>query len=252
MPVVLRTSEEVSDSGKSLELSHDREKFQNLYEVYHKSRRGRCDGCRYIPFYDKMWPGYKSVFDAGAANCGVLRAMSAKGKHVAGIEFSEWVVDHFCSDFRDRGTVQVGPLHEASARPGAFDLVLCTDVLEHVPLANVDASVRKLADLASPGGHLFLIIASDPSKHENHPERSSSFAVTQGEYKVHETVKPRRWWLAKLAEHGLNEDTKALRVMLQTNMDSVKDPRFGYISDKGKKYPPNDRHLARVYALMKL
>jgi len=72
---------------------------ERVYAAYHEGRKDRCDGCRYVPFYKRMYPSAKSVFDAGAANCGVMRLLEAKGFEVEGIEFSEWVVKYFLSRF---------------------------------------------------------------------------------------------------------------------------------------------------------
>ena len=54
-----------------------------VYAAYHEGRKDRCDGCRYVPFYKRMYPNAKSVFDAGAANCGVMRLLEAKGSAVS-------------------------------------------------------------------------------------------------------------------------------------------------------------------------
>ncbi len=232
-----------------------------VYAAYHEGRKDRCDGCRYVPFYKRMYPNAKSVFDAGAANCGVLRLLEAKGFEVEGIEFNEWVVNNFCQDFL-LGTkrVQIGPIHNTIiTSANRFDLVLCTDVLEHIPIRDIPDTLNKISDLAKPGGSVFLVIASDPSKHENHPERSSAATeLKQSGIKIHETLKPRSWWLHELLKYGLEEDEQTMRVFLKTNQEEVHDPRYGYsisnFKNRGhtKVYPPNRRHVDRVYCLKKI
>eukprot|EP00239_Pterosperma_sp_CCMP1384_P008884 CAMPEP_0197864934 /NCGR_PEP_ID=MMETSP1438-20131217/43369_1 /TAXON_ID=1461541 /ORGANISM="Pterosperma sp., Strain CCMP1384" /LENGTH=651 /DNA_ID=CAMNT_0043483315 /DNA_START=401 /DNA_END=2356 /DNA_ORIENTATION=+ len=229
-----------------------REKYQDMYETYHKQRGANCQqACPMTNYYDYMWGPYKSHFDAGAANCMLVRKVKKSGKMAMGIEFNSFVVNEHCSDLRDEGIVQVGPLHESKGPWGVFDVVTCTDVLEHVPLANVEESVEVLSKLAKPGGHLFLIISHDSSKHDRMVGHSN--VAQEGflsDIKVHETVKDREWWLEVLGRHGLVEDKKSMKMFLEYNMDVMKDPRWGYVN-KGKKIPPSEKHWARTYILKK-
>lgn len=238
---------------------HDDVQREQVYAAYHEARKERCDGCRYIPFYKRMYPNVKSVFDAGAANCGVMRLLEARGYETEGIEYSEWVVNNFCQDFlRDPKRIEVGPINSAMNKK-VFDLVLCTDVLEHIPILDIPSTLETISSLARVGGDVFLVIASDPSKHENHPERSSAATeLKQSGLKIHETVKPRSWWLLQLSKYGLVEDEKAMEVFMQTNQKEVHDPRYGYsihnFKNRGdtKVYKPNRRHVDRVYCLKKI
>lgn len=230
-----------------------------VYTAYHESRKERCDGCRYVPFYKRMYPSVHSIFDAGAANCGVMRLLEAKGLEVEGIEYSEWVVSNFCKEFyHDPVRVEVGPIHLSRNRK-LFDLVLCTDVLEHIPLHDISRTLQKISSLVKQGGSAFLVIASDPSKHENHPERSSAAVeLEQSGLKIHETVKPRTWWLSELSKYGLEEDKRKMAMFLQINKEEVHDPRYGYsinnFKNRGqnKVYAPNKRHVDRIYCLKKI
>jgi SAM-dependent methyltransferase len=206
-----------------------------------------------------MYPGVKTVFDAGAANCGVMRLLEAKGFDVHGIEYSEWVVSNFCGDFvEEPRRIQTGPIHLLAFDPKVYDLVLCTDVLEHIPFRDIENTLSKISMLVKPGGNAFLVIASDPSKHENHPERSAASAeLKESGLKIHETVKPRSWWLAQLSKYGLHEDKEAMSAFLNINQKTVHDPRYGYsiVNFKGrgrpKVYEPNKRHVDRIYCLKK-
>ena len=231
---------------------------EDVYAAYHSARRLRCDGCRYIPFYKHLYANTGSVFDAGAANCGVMRTLRSLGYEVQGIEFSSWVVKQFCGELYSKGGVQIGPIHRTTAPSNYFDLVLCTDVLEHIPIIDVQDTIATLARIAKPGGKVFMVIASDPSKHENHPDRSSAAVQLQSSgLKIHETVMPRTWWLQQLENQGLREDPEAMTRFLRVNDGEVHDPRYGFGIDnfKGrgirKEYAQNPRHVARVYCLFK-
>ena len=84
-----------------------------------------------------------------------------------------------------------------------YDLIICIDVLEHIPLHDISRTLQKISSLVKQGGSAFLVIASDPSKHENHPERSSAAVeLEQSGLKIHETVKPRTWWLSELSKNA--------------------------------------------------
>ena len=64
--------------------------------------------------------------------------------------------------------------------------------------------------------------------------------------------------VAQLLKYGLEEDEEAMRVFLKTNQNEVHDPRYGYsisnFKNRGhsKVYPPNRRHVDRVYCLKKI
>ncbi|MCW5850260.1 MAG: methyltransferase domain-containing protein, partial [Anaerolineae bacterium] len=70
---------------------------------------------------------------------------------------------------------------------GAFDVVLCTDVLAHVPEAFVERTLREMLRVA--GGP--LVAAIDCAN----PTRDG-----------HTTMRPRQWWLDKLAGLGATPD----------------------------------------------
>ena len=259
-----RVSSSIADSRVSLDAVDSKlgntEELQRekVYSAYHEGRKDTCDGCRYIPFNLRMYPRAKSIFDVGAANCGVMRLLEAKGFEVEGIEYSDWVVNNFYQDFlHDPKRVEIGPVHMAT-NSKAFDLVLCTDVLEHIPIKDISSTLYKISNLVKPGGDVFLVIASDPSKHENHPERSTAATeLKQSGLKIHETVQPRSWWLLELSRYGLEEDKEAMSTFLRTNQEKVHDPRYGYsipnFKNRGrvKVYEPNKRHVDRVYCLKK-
>jgi len=84
---------------------------------------------------------------------------------------------------------------EKSIRPnGRFDLVTCTDVMEHVEIEYVDAVIADLAEYT--GKVLFMDIACFPT--------NSVFA--SGPYEgedVHITVREPQWWIDKFDEAGL-------------------------------------------------
>ena len=75
---------------------------------------------------------------------------------------------------------------------GKFDVVICTDVMEHVPECCVDYVLREIFDYSKIA--VFLAIATKPARGR----------LSNGENK-HLTVKPIEWWDGKIKE--LSENT---------------------------------------------
>ncbi|KAK3249943.1 hypothetical protein CYMTET_40648 [Cymbomonas tetramitiformis] len=211
--------------------------LQDIYEIYHKNRRDTCDGCRYIPFIQHLFEPYDRVFDGGAANCEVLRRLrNESNKSVRGVEFSEWILENYCEDLVKLGWVKNSPLHAIPFEDAAFDVVLCTDVLEHVPEANVDETLTELTRIARQGAHYLVTISHEPA------QKDKKSLTKDSTFKIHETVRPRKWWLGKLNTVGLVVDTEMQAKFFKFNEKVVRDPR----------YLSNQRHRERLYLLTKM
>lgn len=79
-----------------------------------------------------------------------------------------------------------------AARPDRkFDGVICTDVMEHVPEADIDDVLRDIAALANK--FVFITICTRPAKKLLPDGRNA-----------HVTVKPEEWWKEKLAKIRTN------------------------------------------------
>lgn len=76
-------------------------------------------------------------------------------------------------------------IEEFSERPSPADMVICTDVLEHVPEACVDEVLKDICSLAKK--IVFLSITTKPA----------SKKLIDGT-NAHATVKPKEWWQNKL------------------------------------------------------
>jgi 2-polyprenyl-3-methyl-5-hydroxy-6-metoxy-1,4-benzoquinol methylase len=99
----------------------------------------------------------ESFLDAGCGDGRYLAALGGAARRVAGVDLSARILETAAATARQSG---VEPeLHAASleALPfdeAAFDVVLCSQVLEHV--VDVEAAARELARVLRPGGVLVL------------------------------------------------------------------------------------------------
>ena len=86
---------------------------------------------------------------------------------------------------------------------GKFAGIICTDVMEHIEEADVDAVLADIFRFADDHGFVFFVIGIDPSYRKKLPDGRD----------VHVTVKPPTWWDAKLAKY--QRDGLTIRVIYE-------------------------------------
>jgi 2-polyprenyl-6-hydroxyphenyl methylase / 3-demethylubiquinone-9 3-methyltransferase len=100
----------------------------------------------------------KPVLDVGCGGGILSESMARAGARVLGIDLSRAVLDvaelhalegNVAVEYRAIATEEL-----AQEKPGAFDLVTCMEMLEHVP--DPAASVKALAALVKPGGDVIV------------------------------------------------------------------------------------------------
>lgn len=119
----------------------------------------------------------KKVIDIGCGGGILTESMAAAGATVTGIDMAE-------------GPLAVARLHQhesgaevdyrhataeelAEAEPGAYDVVTCLEMLEHVP--DPSQVIRSCFELLKPGGHVFFSTI-------NRNPKSFVFAIVGAEY----------------------------------------------------------------------
>lgn len=124
--------------------------------------------------------GARRVLDVGCGRGWLVRALRRMGVDAYGVDpspaLSELTVirEHFV-----RTTADLLPFPNA-----AFDAVLCTDTLAHIPEPFLDRSLREIARVC--GRSLVLAIdCADPTR------------------EGHLTMRPRSWWLERLSGLGI-------------------------------------------------
>jgi hypothetical protein len=139
--------------------------------------------------YKRMWQfdQYRYISPAEQIvdfSCGTGRAMvelTNRGFHVIGVDFADNCRDESAKDlpFLEWDLSLPCPLRA----PYGY----CCDVMEHIPTEQVDSVLRNIRDSAETV--LFRI--------EYEPDRMGKLIGA----KLHLTVQPAEWWLAKLCEH---------------------------------------------------
>lgn len=119
----------------------------------------------------------KSVLDVGCGGGILSEAMARAGARVIGIDLSEKALKvaqlHLLESRLPVEYLLASAEEYAAERPGQFDVVTCTELLEHVP--DPSSTVAACARLCRPGGHVFFTTI-------NRNPKSYLFAVIGAEY----------------------------------------------------------------------
>ena len=117
---------------------------------------------------------FKTILDAGFGMGHIVRNFLNLGYKVKGVEISEDAIKHFVPDLKSKKIVVKAGLEKLPFRSDAFDLVFCSDVMEHIPMFDVVASIKELIRVTKR--YLVLTINLD------HP------------YQYHPSILPRDMW----------------------------------------------------------
>ena len=100
----------------------------------------------------------KRIVDVGCGGGILAEAMAAKGAQVTGIDLADKPLKVAMLHQMESGSAVDYRLISAEAladeQPGAYDIVTCMEMLEHVP--DPPSTVRACARLARPGGMVFV------------------------------------------------------------------------------------------------
>ena len=119
----------------------------------------------------------KAVIDVGCGGGILAEAMAAQGARVTGIDLGEAALSvarlHLLESGQQVDYRHIAAEDMARQHPGAYDVVTCMEMLEHVP--DPASIVRACADLVRPGGSVFFSTL-------NRNPKAYLFAVLGAEY----------------------------------------------------------------------
>lgn len=123
---------------------------------------------------------FKRVLDAGCGRGHHLKLLQSNGFEVFGIDVSDVCCNKYLAQYPHKCEDIVSYAEEGEQ----YDAILCTDVLEHISLNNLDATLEALTKLAP---NALLGIANHRSRHLG--------------IECHLIIKDEKWWLKKLCSH---------------------------------------------------
>ena len=122
----------------------------------------------------------KKVLDVGCGGGILAESMAEKGAEVMGIDMGDANLEvarlHLLESGLEVDYRQVPVEKLAAEMPGAFDVVTCMEMLEHVP--DPGSVIRACATLVKPGGKVFFSTI-------NRNPKSYLFAIVGAEYLLH-------------------------------------------------------------------
>jgi SAM-dependent methyltransferase len=109
----------------------------------------------------------KNIVDVGCGTGAILKQLGNPEKN-AGIDLAPEAIS-FC---RQRGlnNVQQGDIHALPFPDASFDAVICSSVLYHQWVGDVEGAVQEMHRVLRPAGTLLIIVPAFPFLHSAHDE----------------------------------------------------------------------------------
>jgi len=133
---------------------------------------------------------FKSVLDVGCGPGYSVLKFLKNGKEVIGTEVCKYLYRTALIAFMNNDLIVPARIQNLPFDADTYDLVYCTDVLEHIPEQDIDISIKELVRVAKK--YVYVSVSTVPAAF--HPELG-----------LHETVKPKEWWYAFFNKYRLKE-----------------------------------------------
>jgi ubiquinone/menaquinone biosynthesis C-methylase UbiE len=133
---------------------------------------------------------FKSVLDVGCGPGWSVIEFLGRGYRAQGVEPCEYLHQQELRVPAGLGIVKKGAITSIPFPADSFDLVFCTDVLEHVPEKDIHQALSELIRVSKK--YIYVTISS----HE---------AQCFPDLKLHCTVHPPEWWTAQFLQFKLKK-----------------------------------------------
>ncbi|MBU2118664.1 MAG: class I SAM-dependent methyltransferase [Alphaproteobacteria bacterium] len=164
-------------------------KYDTVFRDSGYRSREASQGLRYVA---KLCATYKfsSTLDVGCGPGWSVVEFLIRGKKAQGVESCEYLFKEELRVPAGLGAVKRASITEIPHPAETFDMVFCTDVLEHVPEQDVHKALSELIRVSKK--YVFCSICSEE-------------AICFPHLKLHCTVKPREWWEQQFAQFKLKK-----------------------------------------------
>jgi SAM-dependent methyltransferase len=182
------------------------EKIKEMYELLYASGEygdfnGATDedgdshgGYRALPNYldpnsPHAWHPFESILDVGCGKGEGVKLLGEEGYEAWGCDIAD--LSNIWTENGIENRCWTAPSHDLPFNNDSFDMVMCCDVLEHIPPDYVDKSLDEIFRVSRK--YFYFSIACC----EETPVR--------GKYNIplHMTIMPPNWWMEKLTVRGL-------------------------------------------------
>jgi ubiquinone/menaquinone biosynthesis C-methylase UbiE len=202
------TAKSHSKIRQSERAKYNKEYFENFYWAEDFPRRKHYKKFNYNdPTHEKRFTflscllmkyfDFHTFLDAGCGMGHIVRKLLTEGYDCKGTEASKYALEHYLSDLRKRGIVYRAGLENLPFKDSEFDLVFCSDVMEHIPFFDIEASIRELIRVTKK--YLLLSINLD------HP------------YEYHPTILSRNTWESLFLKGKELKQLKSLTKKIQND-----------------------------------
>jgi len=163
------------------------------YDIVFKDKgyrsRGASQGLKYVA---RVCADYKfhKVLDVGCGPGWSVIEFLIRGKDASGVEPCKYLFTQELRVPAGLGIVKEGPITSIPFPAESFDMVFCTDVLEHVQEKDVHQALSELVRVTKK--YIFCSISSGEA--EMFPD-----------LKLHQTVKPRAWWEEQFSQFKIKK-----------------------------------------------
>ena len=164
-------------------------KLKYMYDEFYNHNLGNIHrGVGIWRFITKYYGDFKKAIDVGCGRANGVQYSRNKGFDVYGCDISEGAIK--C--WEERGVAEyckVAPANKLSYEDNEFEMVVCSEVLEHIPEEDTIDSLKEIFRIGSD--KYFFTIALKP---ETIP--------LGGFIQTHINIHPAEWWFQKFGEVG--------------------------------------------------